>query len=64
MSQISLASSEQSSGIDQINKAMLQMDSITQQNACLVEQSAAAAESLEEQAQQLQTLVGAFRIHA
>ena len=62
MSQISSASSEQSTGIDQLNVAMFQMDNVTQQNASLAEQSAAAAQSLEDQARHLQTLVGTFRI--
>ena len=62
MAQITTASSEQSTGIDQINLGMMQMDSVTQQNACLVEESAAAAKALEGQAQQLQNLVSAFRI--
>ena len=62
MSQISSASSEQSTGIDQLNIAMLQMDNATQQNASLAEQSAAAAQTLEDQARQLQSLVGTFRI--
>jgi methyl-accepting chemotaxis protein len=62
MAQISTASSEQSTGIDQLNLAILQMDNATQQNASLAEQSAAAAQSLEDQARQLQELVGAFRI--
>lgn len=62
VSQISSASSEQSTGIDQLNVAMFQMDNATQQNASLAEQSAAAAQSLEDQARHLQTLVGTFRI--
>jgi methyl-accepting chemotaxis protein len=62
VSQISSASSEQSTGIDQLNIAMLQMDNATQQNASLAEQSAAAAQTLEDQARQLQSLVGTFRI--
>ncbi len=62
VSQISSASSEQSTGIDQLNIAMLQMDNATQQNASLAEQSAAAAQTLEDQARHLQALVGTFRI--
>jgi len=62
VSQISSASSEQSTGIDQLNVAMFQMDNATQQNASLAEQSAAAAQTLEDQARHLQTLVGTFRI--
>ncbi len=61
---ISAASGEQSTGIEQINLAVVQMDSVTQQNAALVEQAAAAAASLEEQAAQLDAAVAAFRIEA
>ena len=46
VAEISAASQEQSSGIEQVNKAITQMDEVTQQNAALVEQAAAAAESL------------------
>ncbi|HTH76916.1 MAG TPA: methyl-accepting chemotaxis protein [Trinickia sp.] len=61
---ISAASGEQSTGIEQINLAVVQMDSVTQQNAALVEQAAAAAASLEEQAAQLDSAVAAFRVDA
>ena len=61
---ISAASNEQSTGIEQINLAVVQMDSVTQQNAALVEQAAAAAASLEEQAAQLDAAVAAFRVQA
>ncbi|WP_442857347.1 methyl-accepting chemotaxis protein [Bordetella genomosp. 9] len=50
MGEISAASEEQSSGIDQVNRAVSQMDEVTQQNAALVEEAAAAAGSLQEQA--------------
>ena len=50
MGEISAASQEQSAGIEQVNQAVTQMDEVTQQNAALVEQAAAAAESLQEQA--------------
>ena len=53
MGEISAASEEQSSGIDQVNRAVSQMDEVTQQNAALVEEAAAAAGSLQEQAQRL-----------
>jgi aerotaxis receptor len=56
------ASQEQSVGIEQVNKAVSEMDEITQQNAALVEQAAAAAESLQEQAQKLAELVGVFKL--
>ena len=62
MGNIAAASAEQSSGIDQVNKAVNQMDEVTQQNAALVEEAAAAAESLEEQAQTLSDTVALFRL--
>ncbi|NOT13086.1 MAG: hypothetical protein HOP23_14825, partial [Methylococcaceae bacterium] len=52
----------QSSGIQQVNQAIGQMDDVTQQNAALVEQAAASAESLEEQAQQLAISVDKFYV--
>jgi len=64
MADIAAASAEQSSGIDQVNKAVTQMDEVTQQNAALVEQAAAAAESLEEQAQTLADTVAQFRFES
>ncbi len=60
MSEISAASDEQSSGIEQVNQAVNQMDEVTQQNAALVEEAAAAALSLEEQAQLLRDAVASF----
>jgi len=60
--EITAASSEQSSGIGQINQAVTQLDQMTQQNAALVEESAAAAESLKEQAHKLASVVAAFRL--
>jgi methyl-accepting chemotaxis protein len=60
--EISAAAAEQSSGIGQVNGAVSQLDHMTQQNATLVEQSAAAAESLREQAGRLSGLVGTFRV--
>ncbi len=62
MSEISTASMEQRSGIEQVNQAINQMDEVTQQNAALVEQAAASAESLEEQAQNLSATVGNFKV--
>ena len=56
------ASQEQIAGIEQVNQAVGQMDEITQQNAALVEQAAAAAESLREQAIKLTELVGVFKL--
>ncbi|MBA4382731.1 MAG: chemotaxis protein [Sideroxydans sp.] len=62
MGEITAASSEQSQGIEQVNTAITQMDDVTQQNAALVEQAAAAAESMEEQAKELLQLISAFRM--
>ena len=62
MDEISAASQEQSSGIEQINQAVCQMDEVTQQNAALVEQITAAAASLEEQACRLEISVAVFRL--
>ena len=60
ISEISAAGREQTLGIDQINQAIMQMDSVTQQNAALVEQSAAAAESLQDQSASLEKVVSMF----
>jgi len=62
MSEITAASAEQSAGIAQVNQAISQMDDVTQHNAALVEQAAAAAESLEEQAQALVATVSGFKV--
>lgn len=62
MSEISAASVEQTSGIEQVNLAICQMDDVTQQNAALVDQATAAAESLEEQTQQLTVTVAHFKM--
>ncbi|MCV9878996.1 methyl-accepting chemotaxis protein [Brenneria izbisi] len=62
MGEIATASDEQSRGIEQVNQAIVEMDSTTQQNAALVEQSAAAASSLEEQATLLKQAVSVFRL--
>ena len=62
MGEIMHAGAEQSSGIGQINQAIAQMDQATQQNAALVEQAAAAAESLQEQAGELEQLVSVFQL--
>ena len=64
MGEISMASLEQTSGIEQINMAVVQMDQVTQQNASLVEEAAAAAESLQDQAARLATLVSVFKLGA
>jgi len=60
--EISAASNEQTVGIEQINRAVAQMDEVTQQNAALVEEAAAAAASLEQQAAQLDVAVAVFRV--
>nr|WP_282100122.1 methyl-accepting chemotaxis protein [Thauera aromatica] len=62
VAEISAASAEQSTGIEQVNIAITHMDSVTQQNAALVEQASAAAESLEEQSMSLAHSVSVFRI--
>ncbi len=62
MREISGASVEQSSGVAQVGQAVQQMDQGTQQNAALVEQSAAAALSLQQQAQQLTRAVAVFKL--
>jgi methyl-accepting chemotaxis protein len=62
MGEIAAASIEQSNGIGQVSKAVTQMDSVTQQNAALVEQAAAAASSLETQAGDLRSSVAVFRL--
>jgi methyl-accepting chemotaxis protein len=62
MAEISDASREQTLGIDQINQAVAQMDEVTQQNAALVEEAAAAAQSLREQAASLLATVSVFQL--
>ena len=62
MAEIAAASQEQTSGIEQINQAIVQMDQVTQQNAALVEEAAAAAESMQEQARSLTKAVGIFKL--
>ena len=61
--EISLASGEQRDGIEQISTAINNMDSVTQQNAALVEQAAAAADALEQQAASLQDAVSIFKLN-
>jgi methyl-accepting chemotaxis protein len=62
MGEITAASQEQTSGIEQINQAITQMDQVTQQNAALVEEAAAAAASLQGQAGGLSQVVGVFKL--
>ncbi|UGA50900.1 MULTISPECIES: methyl-accepting chemotaxis protein [Dickeya] len=61
--EIGVTTTEQESGIGQINQAVNQLDQVTQQNAALVEQSASAADSLSDQARHLVELVSMFTIH-
>jgi methyl-accepting chemotaxis protein len=62
LGEIAEASEHQSGGIEQVNEAVAQMDEVTQQNAALVEEAAAASAALAEQAQQLQHVVGEFKL--
>ena len=61
MSDIAAASAEQANGIEQVNKALSQMDEVTQQNSALVEENAATAKALENQAQAMGERVAFFR---
>ena len=62
ISEITSAGQEQSSGIEQINQAIMQMDDVTQQNAALVEEAAAAAAALQDQAGNLLQVVSVFQL--
>jgi methyl-accepting chemotaxis protein len=62
MAEIAAASSEQSAGIEQVNQALVQMDDVTQQNAALVEEAAASAEAMQEQAGSLMKAVSVFKL--
>ena len=62
MSEIASASQEQSAGIEQVNLSIIEMDGMTQQNAALVEQAAAAAQSLQDQAAELAHVVSIFKL--
>jgi methyl-accepting chemotaxis protein len=62
MGEITSASQEQTSGIDQINMAISQMDQVTQQNAALVEEASAASEAMQEQAAKLALVVSVFQL--
>jgi len=64
IAEIAAASEEQSTGIDQVNKAITQMDEVTQQNAALVEEAAAASESMNEQAKGLSEMMEFFTVNA
>jgi methyl-accepting chemotaxis protein len=62
VAEIAAASQEQSSGIDQVNRAVMQMDEVTQQNAALVEEASAAARAMQEQANELRQQMAFFRL--
>jgi len=62
MAEIAAASNEQNSGIEQVNQAIIQMDEVTQQNAALVEEAAASAEAMQEQALALTAAVNTFKL--
>jgi methyl-accepting chemotaxis protein len=62
VAEIAAASREQSSGIDQVNKAVMQMDQMTQQNAALVEQATAASQSMADQARSLNEMMVRYRV--
>ncbi len=62
IAEIAAASQEQSTGIDQVNKAITQMDEVTQQNAALVEEAAAASEAMDEQSKSLVELMDFFTV--
>jgi methyl-accepting chemotaxis protein len=62
VSDIAAASSEQATGLDQVNAALSQMDEVTQQNSALVEENAATAKTLEQQSMAMNDRVGAFRL--
>ncbi|WP_434987828.1 methyl-accepting chemotaxis protein [Xanthomonas melonis] len=64
MGEITAASAEQSSGIEQVNRTVAQLDEVTQRNAALVEEATAAARSLEEQAVELADAVAIFRLQS
>jgi len=62
MAEINAVNEEQTAGIEQVSRAVLQLDQVTQQNAALVEQSAAASESLKAQAGRLAGVVATFKL--
>jgi methyl-accepting chemotaxis protein len=64
MGEITMASKEQTTGIEQVNQAVAQMDTVTQQNAALVEEAAAATQSLDHQAKSLVQAVSIFKLDA
>lgn len=61
VAEMAAAAREQASGIDQVNKAITQMDQVTQKNAGLVAEAAAASQTINEQTSELQRLIGFFQ---
>jgi uncharacterized coiled-coil DUF342 family protein len=64
VTEIATASNEQSSGIEQVNKAVMQLDELTQQNAALVEQASAASQAMAEQARDLNNSMERYQVNA
>ena len=64
VAEIAAASNEQAAGIDQVNKAVMQLDELTQQNAALVEQASAASQAMAEQARDLNTSMSRYQVNA
>jgi hypothetical protein len=64
VSEIAAASHEQSAGIDQVNKAVMQLDELTQQNAALVEQASAASQAMADQARELNSSMTRYQVNA
>lgn len=64
INEVNIAAAEQTSGIEQINQAVAQMDEMTQQNAALVEEASAASEAMSEQASGMNRLIGFFKVGA
>src|SRR5262249_6009257 len=62
VAEIAAASREQSSGIEQVNRAVMQMDELTQQNGALVEQATSASQTLADQARNLSQMMGHYRV--
>jgi len=63
VTEIATASNEQSSGIEQVNKAVMQLDELTQQNAALVEQASAASQAMAEQARDLNSSMARYQVN-
>ena len=63
VAEIAAASHEQSAGIEQVNKAVMQLDELTQQNAALVEEASAASQAMAEQARGLNASMERYRVH-